>query len=122
MSAVHKSENDKQSEEFPPKPDTIDQQESVPQQPEAQSTGWGWGWGSIGTLLTSSVSAVSDSAHSLGKGLGSMVTNVEGALGVPHPEEMMREPLMEEEKEAKEKKVNNSSSSGSTVHACIQTS
>ena len=69
--------------------------------------------------MTSSVSAVSDSAHSLGKGFGSMVTNVEGALGVPHPEEMMREPSIEEEKEAKEKNANNSSSTGTYMYCSI---
>ena len=73
---------------------------------------WGWGWGSIGSLLTSSVSAVSDSAQSLTKGIGSIVTNVEDALGIPQPEEMTREPpaipekegLQEEEEEEVEKK------------------
>lgn len=55
--------------------------------------GWGWGWGNtIGSLLSSSVSAVSESAQSIGKGIESMVTNVEGALGVPQPTEMVRDP------------------------------
>ncbi len=61
-------------------------------QQEQTQSGWGWGWGSIGSILTSSVSAVSDSAQSISKGIGSMVMNVEGVLGVPQPDEMIREP------------------------------
>lgn len=75
-------------------PTTTAQTDSSTGQPQTESSGgWGWGWGNtIGSLLSSSVSAVSESAQSLGKGIESMVTNVEDALGVPQPTEMVRDP------------------------------
>ena len=89
--------NDKQVKDI----GSEDQQE----QTQPVQSGWGWGWGSIGSILTSSVTAVSDSAQSISKGIGSMVVNVEGALGVPQPVEMVREvrELSQEEEQERTK-------------------
>ena len=80
-----------------------------PPKPESQSSGWGWGWGGISNLLTTSVSAVSDSAQSITKGIGSLVTNVEDVLGVPQPEEMVREEEKKEDKLEEETSTRNKS-------------
>lgn len=57
---------------------------------EPSAWGWGSGWSSWGrSLITSSVSGVSDSAKALGRGLESVVTKVEESLGVPSPEELV---------------------------------
>ena len=56
---------------------------------ESSAWGWGSGWSSWGrSLITSSVSSVSDSAKALGRGLGNVVSKVEETLGVPSPEEL----------------------------------
>ena len=83
--------------------------QSIQQQTETEpqtGSGWGWGgWGGIGNLLSTSVAAVSDSAQAIGKGIGSVVTNVESTLGVPQPQEMIRdEQKVEEDFEKKEEK------------------
>ena len=97
-----------QQDDTPPKGKSTEVESKQQEGTEAPQSSWGWGWGSIGSMLTSSVSAVSDSAQSLGKGIGSIVTNVEGALGVPQPEEMIREPSKEEEKEEQQESKDSS--------------
>ena len=78
----------KQAQESPATATKEPQPEASPaEQPSAW--GWGSGWSSWGrSLITSSVSGVSDSAKALGRGLESVVTKVEETLGVPSPEEL----------------------------------
>lgn len=46
------------------------------------ASGWGWGWSGLSNVWSSSVSAVTESAQLLSKGLGTVVSGVEETLGV----------------------------------------
>ena len=80
-------------------------------------TGSGWGLGGIGNLLSTSVAAVS---VSIGKGIGSVVTNVESTLGVRQPQEMIRDDITviitNTEKNVESTKENITDSESETPH------
>ena len=110
------------------KSETLHESESIISQPlESQSiqqqtetepqTGSGWGLGGIGNLLSTSVAAVSDS---IGKGIGSVVNNVESTLGVRQPQEMTRDDITviitNTEKNVESTKENITDSESETPH------
>ncbi|XP_071504235.1 protein FAM114A2-like [Diadema antillarum] len=64
----------------------------------AGSGGWGWGgWGS--SILSSAAATVTKVSDNVGKGLTSVLENVESTLGVPKPEELREIAKKEKEKE-----------------------
>lgn len=86
------------TKEQQPEADSASQEAGISLE-ESSAWGWGSGWGSWGrSLITSSVSSVSDSAKALGRGLGNVVSKVEGTLGVPSPEELVESEMSNKEK------------------------
>ena len=55
------------------------------QETQQTTSSWGWGWSGLSNVWSTSVSAVTESAQLLSKGLGTVVSGVEETLGVSSP-------------------------------------
>ena len=80
-SSIVPPQTESQPNETQPKASTEKHKET-----QQAASGWGWGWSGLSNVWSSSVSAVTESAQLLSKGLGTVVSGVEETLGVsPSP-------------------------------------
>lgn len=111
-SSIVPTRTESQPTETQPKASTEKHKET-----QQATSGWGWGWSGLSNVWSSSVSAVTESAQLLSKGLGTVVSGVEETLGVspspsgiegvPSSQEMIRSEEEESGKdEQKEEKGN----------------